>query len=222
MAVKIRKIADKAPAKPQAKAAKTSGQKPVRKVSPRADPASQAKATKKPAPAVTVAYAKTNGPSVSVASRPARNKAAEKQTRAAAFVAPQTSPSRRGIGGTKRAATASSTHQGEADRGDVVAGIRRQLGVTQEIFARLIGVSARSIAGWERGGTINESSYRRVLEMERLAATLKKAMNASFIPRWLATPSAGLGGQSPIETLERGQNDRFWRTVFLLGSGLPL
>jgi DNA-binding XRE family transcriptional regulator len=99
---------------------------------------------------------------------------------------------------------------------------RKELGVTQAILARMIGVSTRSIATWERGGPINEAFVRRLRELERLAAALKKVMRADFIPRWLITPNEGLGNLSPIETLERGENDRLWRTVFLMGSGLPL
>jgi DNA-binding transcriptional regulator YiaG len=103
-----------------------------------------------------------------------------------------------------------------------VAKTRRELGITQEIFARMIGVSARSIAGWEKGSPINESSYRRVREMERLASSLKKVMKTDYIPQWLVIPNEGMGGISPLQALESGENDRFWRSVFLLGSGLPL
>ena len=58
--------------------------------------------------------------------------------------------------------------------------------------------------------------------MHRLAADLKRAMKADFLPRWLVTPNEGLGGISPVEALERGESDRLWRAVFLLGSGLPI
>jgi hypothetical protein len=58
--------------------------------------------------------------------------------------------------------------------------------------------------------------------MRRLASALKRVMKPDFLPRWLATPNKGLGGISPVEALERGESDRLWRAVFLLGSGLPL
>jgi hypothetical protein len=61
---------------------------------------------------------------------------------------------------------------------------------------------------------------RRVKEMSRLAEELRLSMKESFIPTWLVTPNEGLGGISPIEALDRGENDRLWRTVFLLGSGM--
>ncbi len=104
---------------------------------------------------------------------------------------------------------------------DFVATTRKELGVTQEVFARLAGVSQRSVSAWESGGRINSGSRRRVVELSRLAVDLKKAMRANYISHWLVTPNNGLGGISPVEAIERGQNDRLWRIVFLLGSGIP-
>ena len=49
-----------------------------------------------------------------------------------------------------------------------VAQIRRELGVTQDVFARMIGVTSRLVAGWEGGASINESSARRLVEMRAL------------------------------------------------------
>jgi hypothetical protein len=58
--------------------------------------------------------------------------------------------------------------------------------------------------------------------MSRLATDLKKVMKADFISHWLVTPNEGLGGISPVEATERGENDRLWRAVFFLGSGIPI
>jgi hypothetical protein len=69
---------------------------------------------------------------------------------------------------------------------------------------------------------INDVSLRRVKELNRLAVQLAKVMKADFIPLWLVTPNEGLGGLAPVEAMERGENDRLWRTVFLLGSGIPI
>jgi DNA-binding transcriptional regulator YiaG len=100
--------------------------------------------------------------------------------------------------------------------------IRKRLGLTQDLFARLIGVTQRSIAGWEKGGPMNEISSRRVKEMGRLADELRRSMKAEYIPTWLQTPNESLGGLSPMEAMQRGEHDRLWRTVFLLGSGIPI
>ncbi len=103
-----------------------------------------------------------------------------------------------------------------------VGAIRKKLGLTQDLFARLIGVTQRSVSTWERGGEINDVSLRRVREMDCLADELRKSMREDFIPHWLVFPNEGLGGISPIEAMERGEGGRVWRSVFLLGSGTPL
>jgi DNA-binding transcriptional regulator YiaG len=103
-----------------------------------------------------------------------------------------------------------------------VAAVRKNLGLTQELFARLIGVTQRSITAWENGGEINDVSLRRVREMDHLAEELRKSMREDFIPHWLVSPNEGLGGISPIEAMERGEAARVWRSVFLMGSGIPV
>src|SRR4051794_20367979 len=103
----------------------------------------------------------------------------------------------------------------------IVADVRAGLGVTRELFARLTGFSVRAITGWEAGRPISEPGLRRVKEMERLRAALAEGMREEFIPQWLETPCEGLGGLKPVEVLERGEADRLWRVVLLIGSGMP-
>jgi DNA-binding transcriptional regulator YiaG len=104
----------------------------------------------------------------------------------------------------------------------LVAEARSGLGVTRELFARLTGFSVRAITGWEAGRPISEPGLRRVKEMERLRGALAEGMREEFIPRWLETPCDGLGGLKPVEVLERGEADRLWRVVLLIGSGMPI
>ena len=103
----------------------------------------------------------------------------------------------------------------------LVADVRSGLGVTRELFARLTGFSVRAITGWEAGRPLSEPALRRVKEMGRLRAALAEGMRDEFIPQWLDTPCEGLGGLKPVEVLERGEADRLWRVVLLIGSGMP-
>lgn len=93
--------------------------------------------------------------------------------------------------------------------------------MTRELFARLTGFSVRAIAGWEAGRPISEPGLRRVKEMERLRAAPADGMREEFIPQCLGAPCEGLGGLKPVEVLERGEADRLWRVVLLIGSGMP-
>jgi hypothetical protein len=102
-----------------------------------------------------------------------------------------------------------------------VADVRCGLGVTRELFARLTGFSVRAITDWEARRPISEVGLRRVKEMERLRAALAEDLRGEFIRQWLETPCEGLGGLKPVEILERGETDRLWRVVLMIGSGRP-
>ncbi len=103
----------------------------------------------------------------------------------------------------------------------LVAEVRSGLGVTREFFARMTGFSVRAIAAWETGGALSEAALARIMEMKRLRDALGDRILAGFIPEWLQNPCEGLGGAKPIEILERGETDRLWRVVLLIGSGTP-
>jgi transcriptional regulator with XRE-family HTH domain len=104
---------------------------------------------------------------------------------------------------------------------EFVSDVRSSFGVTREFFARMTGFSARTISGWEAGRPVSEAALRRMEEMKRLRDALADGIQAEFIARWLETPCEGLGGLKPVEILERGETDRLWRTVLLIGSGMP-
>src|SRR5437764_897459 len=57
-----------------------------------------------------------------------------------------------------------------------VAEVRRKLGVSRRVFARLTGYSERAIAGWEGGGKPDEPGLRRVRETERFQARLAEVV----------------------------------------------
>ena len=111
---------------------------------------------------------------------------------------------------------------GQPDSARLVSDVRAGLGVTRELFARLTGFSVRAITGWEAGRPISEPGLRRVKEMERLRKALAAGMREEFVPQWLESPCEGLGGLKPVEVLERGETDRLWRVVLLIGSGMPI
>jgi transcriptional regulator with XRE-family HTH domain len=111
---------------------------------------------------------------------------------------------------------------GQPNSARLVSDVRAGLGVTRELFARLTGFSVRAITGWEAGRPISEPGLRRVKEMERLRRALAEGMREEFIPQWLESPCEGLVGLKPVEVLERGETDRLWRVVLLIGSGMPI
>jgi transcriptional regulator with XRE-family HTH domain len=101
--------------------------------------------------------------------------------------------------------------------------VRDRLGVTQSLFAQLMGVTDRTVSSWETGATaMPQAARRRLAELDRLASALHDVMNPAFIPTWLTTPNEAMRHRSPLQLLELGESTLFWQCVDRLGSGLPI
>ena len=97
--------------------------------------------------------------------------------------------------------------------------LRTDLGLSPATFARLLGASERSIRLWESGEEPGESHARHLTQLERICAAARKVMKPRFVGKWIATPLEALGGQKPLEAIERGEYDRVWRVLFGVESG---
>jgi transcriptional regulator with XRE-family HTH domain len=106
------------------------------------------------------------------------------------------------------------------DTGDLVASVRRKLGLSRKLFSRLTGFSERAIANWESGGAPDEPGLRRIRETERFQARLAEVVQSDAIPTWLDTPNEAFDGLKPLEVIERGEIDRLWNMIFYLESGV--
>lgn len=102
-----------------------------------------------------------------------------------------------------------------------VRDMRAELGLTQDLFARLSGLSVRTIADWESGKVPIASKLQRLTEIQRLQRALASVMRPEFIGQWLRTPLEAFSGLKPIEVIERGEVDRIWRMIYELESGIP-
>jgi len=99
--------------------------------------------------------------------------------------------------------------------------LRERLGLTQALFARLSGLSVRTIADWEGGKAPGAGKAQRLNEIRRLQQALSGVMRPEFIGPWLKTPNEAFSGLKPIEVIERGEVDRIWRMIYELESGIP-
>ena len=100
--------------------------------------------------------------------------------------------------------------------------LRRSMGMTRPVFARLVDISERSLADLESQKRAPTSSVqRRVAEVDRLQAALAQVIDAEAIGQWLQTPNPAFGDLKPLELIERGQTDRLWRMIHEIESGQP-
>lgn len=106
--------------------------------------------------------------------------------------------------------------------GDLLAGLRQQMGLTRADFARLVGLSERSVATWESGADLKESSLRTIVEIGRLYGKLGQSFaSPEQLAAWLKTPNPAFGGSQPLQVIERGEIDRIWRMIYFVESGSP-
>lgn len=106
--------------------------------------------------------------------------------------------------------------------GDLLARLRSEMGLSRADFARLVGLSDRSVANWEGGAELKESSLRTIVEIGRLYAKLHQSFaSAEQLATWLKTANRAFDGSQPLQVIERGEIDRIWRMIYFLESGSP-
>jgi DNA-binding XRE family transcriptional regulator len=106
--------------------------------------------------------------------------------------------------------------------GDLLSGLRQEMGLSRTDFARLVGLSDKSIANWEAGSELKESSLRTIIEVGRLYTKLRQSFDSGEqLATWLKTPNPAFGGSQPLQVIERGEIDRVWRMIYFLESGSP-
>ena len=121
-----------------------------------------------------------------------------------------------------RRGTSPSTPRAEKNRtrsGSLLPDLREEFGITRRMLARMTGLSERSLATWESGGKLNEAGRRALTGTERLLRALAEVVRMEAIAGWLETPNQSFDNLKPVEVMERGQEDRLWRMIYLLGSG---
>ncbi len=99
--------------------------------------------------------------------------------------------------------------------------LREQLGMTREVFSRLVNVSVRAIADVETGMKKVAKLQRPYNEVDRLFHALSEVVEPGSLGPWFVAPNDAFDGFKPIEVIERGEIDRLWEMVYRLRSGIP-
>lgn len=104
--------------------------------------------------------------------------------------------------------------------GELLARLRQEMGLNRADFARMVGLSERSVATWESGADLKESSLRTIVEIGRLYAKLSSSFASPVeLSTWLKTSNPAFAGSQPLQVIERGEIDRVWRMIYFLESG---
>ncbi len=128
---------------------------------------------------------------------------------------------RRARGGSLigRKARASSSliapQKSEAD----VGRLSRAYNLSNEAVSRVTGASPRTVSYWNAGMAPQRSSAQKIREVTRLFDALSDIIKAKSIGPWLQRPNDAFDGSTPLQVMERGENDRLWRMIWQIREG---
>ncbi|OGN16677.1 MAG: hypothetical protein A3C81_03085 [Candidatus Yanofskybacteria bacterium RIFCSPHIGHO2_02_FULL_46_19] len=81
--------------------------------------------------------------------------------------------------------------------------LRKEVGLSQESFARALEVSSREVARWETG--LNEPAEPAYTELLKFRAMVNNLKKVEYDPaRWFQMKSRALSGRSPKEVIVMG------------------
>jgi DNA-binding XRE family transcriptional regulator len=107
----------------------------------------------------------------------------------------------------------------ESDAKTFVAQVRRNWGVDRATFARMAGITERTIGEWERNKPKEGSNLRAIIELDRLYDALCRVVKPEYIRPWLEITNPAFDPLTPIEVLQRGHIDRVYQMIFEMEIG---
>ena len=79
--------------------------------------------------------------------------------------------------------------------------------------------SPRTVSYWNAGVAPQRSSAQKLREVTRLFDALSDIIKARSIGPWLQRPNDAFDGSTPLQVMERGENDRLWRMIWQIREG---
>ena len=97
--------------------------------------------------------------------------------------------------------------------------LSRTYNLSNEAVSRVTGASPRTVSYWNAGIAPQRSSAQKIREVTRLFDALSDIIKAKTIGPWLQRPNDAFDGSTPLQVMERGENDRLWRMIWQLREG---
>ncbi len=120
------------------------------------------------------------------------------------------------IGGKARASSSLlAPGKSESD----VRRLSRAYNLSNEAVSRVTGASPRTVSYWNAGVAPQRSSAQKLREVTRLFDALSDIIKARSIGPWLQRPNDAFDGSTPLQVMERGENDRLWRMIWQISEG---
>ena len=91
--------------------------------------------------------------------------------------------------------------------------------LSNEVVSRVTGASPRTVSYWNAGVAPQRSSVQKIREVTRLFDALSDVIKEKAIGPWLQRPNEAFDGSTPLQVMERGENDRLWRMIWQIREG---
>lgn len=108
------------------------------------------------------------------------------------------------------------------DKADAIATLASEFQISMEILARIIGVSARTLARWTSGETLkpHPAQAERIAKVLEIRNHLLNVVKKSAFGKYLHGKNELLGGLRPLDLLMAGQFDRVIADIAGLEEGV--
>jgi DNA-binding XRE family transcriptional regulator len=104
--------------------------------------------------------------------------------------------------------------------GPALVAWRKQVGITQKVFAEMADFSERTMASCENDAKVLTKLQRPINETVRLTNALSElAGDSKSLKSWLHQPNPAFGGKPPMQMIKNGESDRLWEMVHQIRQG---
>ncbi len=93
--------------------------------------------------------------------------------------------------------------------------------LVRQDLTRLTGYSLRAVDQWATGKAPAAPARKQLTELVRLFDALADLMDPREVGPWLKSPNAAFAHSTPLQVIERGEQDRLWRMIHQLDTGEP-
>ena len=99
--------------------------------------------------------------------------------------------------------------KGRLDPNGLIPLVRGELAVSQEQLGRLLRVSSRSVARWEKEkkAPARQETLERLAKLRKIAAIGRKVYTPEGLNEFLSTPLGVFGGRSGYEMILLGEHE---------------
>ena len=93
--------------------------------------------------------------------------------------------------------------------------------LVRQDLTRLTGYSLRAVDQWATGKPPAAPARKQLTELIRLFDALADLMDSKQVGPWLKSPNPAFANSTPLQVIERGEQDRLWRMIHQLETGEP-